>query len=471
MHVAAVLVFQGQPPTHPELTEAILSRLDLVPRYRQRLANVPLGQGRPVWVDDPHFNPGYHIRHAALPKPGSDRELKRLAGRVFAQALDRTKPLWEIYLVEGLAPTADGSPRFALISKTHHALVDGVSGADLTAVIFDLTPEPAPAGPAASTWIPKPPPTAAQLLADALAGRATAPAEAIRGLASVVRAPGEALSAVRQGVAGIGALALGGAVPAPPSPLNVETGPHRRYTWVDGDLAVFKQIKDALGGTVNDVVVAAVSLGLGNWLRSQGHDTDGLVLRALIPVSVRAEAERGVLGNRVAAMWAPLPVGVRDPRVCFDTVHEAMSGLKRSGQAVGAKTLTQIASFAPPTIMSQAARLQARQRFFNVVVTNVPGPQFPLYLLGRELIGLYPVVPLARRQALGIAIFSYNGKLGFGLLADYDALPSVEDIARHLEGAIDALVGTAGPDGGRRRGATGRFTATRRRSRTAASRR
>jgi WS/DGAT/MGAT family acyltransferase len=445
MHVAAVLVFEGEPPTAAQLMAAVEDRLDRVPRYRQRLAHVPLGQGRPVWVDDPHFCIGYHIRHAALPRPGSDAELKRLAGRVFANALDRTKPLWEMYLVEGLSPTAQGRPRFALISKTHHALVDGVSGADLSAVMFDLTPDPPPPSGPKTAWVPRPAPTSAQLLADSLNELATTPTRALRSLRDVVSSPRDALGSLRQGAGSIGTFVRGGAVPAPSSPLNVETGPHRRYTWVDADLPVFKRIKDVLGGTVNDVVVASVALGLGRWLRSQGHDTEGLVLRALIPVSVRAEAEFGALGNRVAAMFAPLPVGVQDPKACFEAVHESMSGLKRSGQAVGAKTLTGLAQFAPPTIMSQAARLQARQRFFNLVVTNVPGPQFPLYLLGRRLVGLYPVVPLARRQALGIAIFSYDGRLGFGLLADYDALPGVEDVARHIGEAIEALAQAADP--------------------------
>jgi WS/DGAT/MGAT family acyltransferase len=446
MHVAAILIFEGEAPTHAEFIAQVLSRLHLVPRYRQRLARVPFGQARPVWADDPHFNPGYHIRHVALPRPGSDQELKRLAGRVFAQGLDRTKPLWELYLVEGLAPAADGSPRFALINKTHHALVDGVSGVDLTAVMFDLGPTPAPIPPPESEWVPKPAPTGTELLVDTLRDGAKVPVDAARGLLGIARAPRKALADVGKGLAGVGAVARSGMSPAPATPFNVATGPHRRYTWVDGDLEEFKRIKNALGGTINDVVLTAVTLGLGDWLRSEGHEIDGLVLRAMIPVSVRAEDERGALGNRVASMWAPLPVGIRDPARCFTAVHEAMSVLKRSGQAVGAQALTQLADFAPPTIMSQAARLQSR-RLFNLVVTNVPGPQFPLYLLGRKLDTMYPVVPLARRQALGIAIFSYAGHLGFGLLADYDALPGLEDIGARLEGAISALADTAAEPG------------------------
>lgn len=223
----------------------------------------------------------------------------------------------------------------------------------------------------------------------------------------------------------------------------MEIGPHRRYTWVDTDLATFKAIKTALGATLNDVVLASVSLALGRFLRERGELTEQLELTAMVPVSVRADAQRGALGNRVAAMWAPLPVGVEDPAEVVAIVHDAMQGLKESGQAVGAATLTALADFAPPTIMTQAARLQARQRYFNVVVTNVPGPQLPLYMLGRRLERFYPVVPLARMQALGIAVMSYDGQLGYGLLADYDALPDLESLAGHLRDAIGDLARAA----------------------------
>ncbi|MCW3002425.1 MAG: wax ester/triacylglycerol synthase family O-acyltransferase [Conexibacter sp.] len=441
MHVAAVMTFEGQAPPYDELVEAIESRLHLVPRYRQRLAFVPLGQGRPRWVDDPHFNARYHIRHTALPAPASDEELKRLAARVFGQQLDRSKPLWEIWLVESIDAT-----RFAILSKTHHALVDGVSGVDVVSVLFDPVPEPEPPTPPSTPWLPRPVPSQTELLAEALLERTTAPAEALRGVRALTRAPRQVAEKLAGGLSGLGSMALAGLSPAPRTPLNVDIGPHRRYTWVDADLPRFKAIKSALGGTVNDVVLTAVTLALGRWMRARGEDTDGLVLRAMVPVSVRAEAQEGALGNRVATMWAPLPVGTEDPVAAFGEIHEAMRDLKESGQAVGAETLTQLADFAPPTIMSQAARLQARQRFFNLVVTNVPGPQFPLYLLGRRLLGLYPVVPLALKQALGIAIMSYNGRLGFGLLADFDALPDLDDIAAHLEGAIDDLARVAGAD-------------------------
>jgi diacylglycerol O-acyltransferase / wax synthase len=439
MHVAAVLVFEGQPPAYDDLLEAIEARMHLVPRYRQKLAHVPLGQGRPVWVDDPHFNPRYHLRHSALPAPGSDEQLKNLASRLFARPLDRTKPLWEINLVEGL----DGG-RFAIISKTHHALVDGVSGVDVTSVLFDTSPEPAPVAAEPRPWLPRPEPTDAELLAQALVERATAPGEAARGLRALTRAPRQVLAQAGEWLVGVGAMAWAGLKPAPPTPFNVPIGPHRRYTWVDAELERFKAIKNARGGTLNDVVLAAVALALGRFLGRRGVDTDELVLRAMVPVSVRADAERGALGNRVAAMWAPLPVGVQDPVAVLTEITDAMRDLKESGQAVGAQALTSLADFAPPTIMSQAARLQSRQRFFNLVVTNVPGPQITLYLLGRRMLAFYPVVPLAHHQALGIAIISYDGRLGFGLLGDYDAMPDLEALAEDLHAAIADLSRAAG---------------------------
>jgi diacylglycerol O-acyltransferase / wax synthase len=440
MHVASVMIFEGKAPTPQELVEHILSRLHLVPRYRQRLAYVPLDQGRPVWTDDPHFNPRYHIRHTALPKPADETALKQLAGRLFSQRLDRSKPLWEIWLVQRMA-----GGRFALIAKTHHALVDGISGVDITTVLFDTAPKPHIAPRPAVPWTAKPLPGQAKLLGEALLERATVPGEMGRGTRALLRTPRKALSQLKDNLASLGSTTLAGiSAPAPPSPFNVDIGPHRRYSFLDADLAQFKAIKDSLGGTLNDVVLASVSLALGRYLRSQGQDTEGLILKAMVPVSVRTDSQRGALGNQVAAMWAPLPVGVESPADCLAQIRVAMEDLKHSGQAVGAQVLVNLAGFAPPTILSQAARLQARQRFFNLVVTNVPGPQFPLYLLGHRLQVLYPVVPLARRQALGIAVMSYDGHLGFGLLGDYDALPELESIVQDLRRAIASLARAAG---------------------------
>jgi diacylglycerol O-acyltransferase / wax synthase len=445
MHVAGCSVFVGEAPVYEELIEAIESRLHLVPRYRQRLAFVPFGQGRPVWVDDPHFKLHYHVRHTALPRPGGEAELKRLAGRVFSQALDRSRPLWELWLVEGLA-----AGRFALLSKTHHALVDGISGVDIATVLFDTSPDPLPVAPAEHHWVARPLPSSAQLLADALLERTTVPAEVLRGVRAALRGPRTMAARVASAFGSVGALAWTGLQAAPPSPFNVRIGPHRRFTWVRADLAQFKAIKNSLGGTVNDVVLAVVAGALGSYMRLHGHSTEDVGLRAMVPVSVRADIERGALGNRVAAMWATLPVGIVDPVKRLRALSGAMEAVKQSGQAVGAEILTRISGFAPPTIMAQAARLQARQRLFNLVVTNIPGPQFPLYLLGRELESIFPMVPLAENTALGIAILSYNGQLNFGLVADFDALADVEDLADELRSSIEELAAAAGapaPDG------------------------
>ena len=441
MHVGSVLVFEGDPPGYDEFLAHVEGRLHLVPRYRQRLAFVPFGQGRPVWVDDPHFNAAYHVRHTSLPRPGSEDELKRLAGRVFAQELDRDKPLWELWLVDKL----DGD-RFAVIAKTHHCLVDGVSGVDITTVLFDTAPEPAPTPPPERQWIPRPLPSDAELLADALLERSTLPGEIARGVRATLRGPRRVFNRVKEELEGVGAFAWAGiAAAAPDTPLNVPIGPHRRFTWVEGDLSRFKAIKNELGGTVNDVVLAAVTLAIGRFLRERrGVVTADLTLKAMVPVSVRADVERGALGNRVAAMWAPLPVGVEDPVEAFGIVSAAMAQLKESGQAVGADVITSLSDFAPPTIMAQASRLTPQQRFFNLVVTNVPGPQMPLYVLGRRLESIYPQVPLAAKQALGIAIMSYAGRLNFGLLGDFDALPDLEDVALDLGQAIDELAIAAG---------------------------
>jgi len=438
MHVGSVLLFEGESPPYEEFVAHLERRLALVPRYRQKLAFPPLVQSRPVWVDDPHFNAAYHVRHTALPQPAGEGELRRLAGRVFAQRLDRSKPLWEIWLVDRV-----GEDRFALVSKTHHCLVDGISGVDIATVLFDLDADPPAQAQAEEPWVPRPEPTPAALLADALVDRAATPLELARAAGEAVIHPQEALAAAATALGGLASMTQAGLGGAPRSPLNVKIGPHRRFAWVDAELKTFKAIKDALDGTVNDVVLTVVAGALRSHFVAHGHDTD-VELKAMVPVSVRAEEERGALGNKVAAMYAPLPIGLADPIARYRAVHEAMRGLKDSGQAVGAETLTALADFAPPTILSQAARLQTLQRFFNLTVTNVPGPQFPLFLLGRQLARLYPLVPIVENAALGIAIMSYNGRIDFGLLADYDALPDVDDVAAALEGAIGELAAAAG---------------------------
>ncbi|HEX5897571.1 MAG TPA: wax ester/triacylglycerol synthase family O-acyltransferase [Thermoleophilaceae bacterium] len=439
MHVAGVMIFEGSPPPYDELLEAIERRLGLVPRYRQRLAFVPLGQGRPKWVDDPHLNLRYHVRSTALPAPGSEQQLKELAGRVFAQQLDRDKPLWEIWLVDGLE-----GDRFAMLSKTHHALVDGISGVDIMSVLFDTSPEPAAPPDTGERWLPRPLPSSAQLLAEAVLERATVPTEIVRSLRAVLRGPRLVAEGLRDAAVGVGAMAWAGLNPAPPTPYNRSIGPHRRYTWVRANLADLKAIKNELGGTVNDVVLATIAGALGKHLRRRGQNTDGLELKAMVPVSVRADVERGALGNRVAAMMAPLPVWCQDAVARLDIVREELKELKSGGQAVGAQVLTQLSGFAPATVMGQASRVMARQRFFNVVVTNVPGPQIPLYLAGKRLIDTFPMVPLAKNQALGIALLSYAGRINFGLVGDFDLLWDLDDFANDVQESLAELAAEAG---------------------------
>src|SRR5919204_4083628 len=443
MHVAGVMLFEGEPPGYEELVTATESRLHVVPRYRQKLAFVPLGQGRPRWVDDPHLNLHYHIRRTSLPPPGSEAQLRNLAGRVFSQPLDRDKPLWEMWLVEGIEPGPDGEPRFAMLSKTHHALVDGISGVDIMSVLFDATPEPPTAPDPPPRWTPKPEPSRAQLLAEALLERATIPSEAVRSVRAVFRGPRRVANKAGESLVGVGAMAWAGLRPTPSSPYNVDIGPHRRFNWVRASLDDVKAIKNALGGTVNDVVLAIVAGGLRRHMQRRGA-AQVESLRAMVPVSVRGDDERGSLGNRVAAMMAPLPVSEEDPRRRLATIAASMQGIKRSGQAVGAQVLTQLSGFAPPTLMAQGSRLVSTHRLFNVVVTNVPGPQYPLYLLGRELHDTFPMVPLAKGQALGIAIMSYNGRINFGLLGDWDAMADLDDLAEDFEASLQELADAAG---------------------------
>src|SRR4051794_28883596 len=389
LHVASVTVFDGPTPAYVELLAHIEGRLQLVPRFRQRLAEVPFDQGRPVWVDDPHFNLRYHLRRAGLPARGSEEQLKTLASRVYSHRLDRTKPLWELLLVDGLSGGG-----FALIAKSHHALVDGISAVDITTMLFDTEPDAPPPPAPRRSWTARPLPTSAQLLSDALVERATRPNELVRSARAALRRPRRSLRPARAALGAPGALGFAGLSPPPPTPLNVPTGPHRRYTWVDAQLGELQAVKDALGGTVNDAVLTVVAGALGRFLRHRGVDTHELVLKALVPVSVRAEAEQGALGNEVAPMRVPLPVGIEDPLEQFGAIRDAVADSDAARRAVDARTLTELAGFASPTILSQAARLQQRQRSFNLVVTNVPGPQVPLYLLERRLRALYPVLPL-----------------------------------------------------------------------------
>jgi diacylglycerol O-acyltransferase / wax synthase len=438
MHVGGLTIIEGPPPPIDDLLEQIRERLHLVPRYRQKLAHTAIDSGRPVWVDDPSFNPEYHVRHTALPSPGEPRQLRELTARIFSQALDRSKPLWEMWLIEGLK---DG--RFALISKNHHALIDGISGIDLATVLFDLSPEPPPIKHSGRAWKPHPEPSTADLIAVGARGAIRAAAEVVGGALDALSHPDHALSRGREGAEAIGELLWAALNPAPSTPLNVPIGPHRRFAGVTSRLEDFKVVKNAFGGTVNDVVLSVVTGALRSFMISRGIRTEGMEMRALVPVSVRAADEHGHLGNRIAAMRGPLPVYIADPVQRLRFVSQAMAGLKESKQALGAEMIANVQNFAPPTILAQASRLNFSTRLFNLIVTNVPGPQFPLYVLGREMLHAYPIAFLPENHALAIAIMSYNGEMNFGLLGDFDALPDIDSIGEHIALELATLVAMA----------------------------
>ena len=415
LHAAWVLVFDGDAPTLAELTEHVRARLERVPRYRRRVVAVPLRGGRAVWADDPHLRVAYHVRVEALPRPADEAALARLASRVLTQRLDRDKPLWEVCLVEELRPD-----RFAVIVASHAALVDGERNGDIVGALLDDSAA-VPLSPSASAWTPRPLPAGARLLADS----ARDPREAIETLRGALRRAREELERHD-----LDPLARIGAPPR--SRLNGATGPRRRLTWLEVDLAPLRATKDRLGGTVNDLVLTAVAGALGRRLRDAGEATDGLVLRALIPV---ADAR----ADRLLPAYAPLPVGIEDARRRHAEISRALDGLRASGRAAAADALSALEGFAPADMIGAAARLAARERAFNVAVINVPGPQQPRYLLGRELRAAYPAVPLAPRQALSIAVVSYAGRLCFGLVSDDDALPEPELLASVLRDALREL--------------------------------
>jgi WS/DGAT/MGAT family acyltransferase len=404
------------------------------PRFRQKLTHVPL-LGDPVWVDDERFNLSYHVRHTALPPPGDERQLKRLAGRVMSQQLDRGKPLWELWYVEGLS-----GDRFAVITKLHHAMVDGIAGADLMAAM--MGPDANAVVVPGARWIPRPAPSPARLLADELLRRAALPVDLARGTQALLTRPRSAIGAARDALESIGA-ALGAAMtPASPTPLNCEIGPHRRFDWMRLELAQVKEIKNRHGGTVNDVVLALVAGAMRRFLRARGERVDDLTFRAMVPVSMRAAAEHGNLGNRVSFMMAPLPIAERNPERRLRQTIETMQQLKHSKQHRGGELLGEVSDRVSTGLFAQIARLGARTQPYNLVVTNVPGPQFPVYLLGALLREVYPLVPLFKNQALGIALFSYDGGLYWGFNADWDALPDLHDVVGFVAAECHALSAT-----------------------------
>ncbi|MEB2285057.1 MAG: hypothetical protein B6D46_09965 [Polyangiaceae bacterium UTPRO1] len=442
-HIAAVLVLEAAPLSRFDggidvdlIRIYIESRLHLIPRYRQRLATVPLGN-RLVWIDDEHFNIHYHVRHSALPRPGDERQLKRLAARIVSQQLDRDKPLWEIWVVEGL----EGG-RFALVAKAHHCMVDGISGVDLLAVL--LTPAPSAEFTSGPRWIPRPAPTSFQIFRDEWVRRLRAPLELLRETPCPFGAPTRLLAGFWESISALAETLGVAARPASPTPINLPIGPHRRYDWRTLDLEAIKAVKNRLGGTVNDIVLATVAGALRTFLESRRVNVDVLELRASIPVSIRSDEERGALGNQIALWITELPVAERDPRRRLDKVRAATARLKESRQTLGARVLAAVSEWTSTTLLSSALRLSTRTRPFNLVVTNVPGPQIPLYLLGAELRECYPMLALLPNQALGVALFSYAGRLCWGFIADWDLVPDLHEFARAVEDSFRELQVAAG---------------------------
>ena len=440
MHVAAALLFDAAPLRAPHggldmerIRAYVESRLPHIPRYRQRLAHVPL-EGHPVWVDDDRFNLFYHVRHTALPKPGQERQLKRLCGRFLSQKLDFTKPLWEIWVIEGLE-----GDRFAMVVKAHHAMVDGIAGMQILQVL--MAPSPSTTFDPAPPWVPRPAPSPAQLVVGELWRRGTGAVGAIRMGVDAVRAPGETLRTVREAGQGMLEALQGASTPASATPINPSIGPHRRFDWLRFPLDEVKEVKRQLGGTVNDVVLATVVGAARRFLGARGAETGGLDFRALVPVSVRAEGQRGQAGNRVVNYIAPLPIDEGDPRRRYARVVETTEALKQSRVVQGSELLEELADWTARAWLSQVLRLAARRRVYNIVVTNVPGPQMPLYLLEAPLRESYPMVPLFENQAVGVALFSYAGGLYWGVSADWDAIPDLHDFVTALQDEFQGLRG------------------------------
>jgi len=432
MHVGGLMTFEATPAFDADRFVALIGeRLASVPRYRQKIRDVPGHLGLPVWVDDPAFELDYHVRRSALPAPGSDAQLRELVGRLVSRQLDRTRPLWEIYLIEGLE-----DDRLAIVTKIHHAMVDGLSSIDIGTVLLDLTPTPRETPP--DEWQPTPEPSGLELAADAVREQMLRPQLMF---ATMQRAMLDVRSVVRTGGAMLAA-ARSASTPAPANPLNAPIGRQRRFGTSAGDLDDYKAIRKEHGGTVNDVVLTVVAGALRRWMTIRGEPVrTTTTVRALVPVSVRARSTSGKYGNQISAYFVDLPVGEPDPVTRLKTVGAAMAGHKGSGQAIGASALIGLIGLATPTVHSVGARLTSSMssRMFNVVVTNVPGPQFPLYAMGARMRDMFPVVPLAKGQAVSIGITSYDGGIFYGLNADRDAMGDVDVLADAIGASLDEL--------------------------------
>ncbi len=445
MHVGGVAVFEAASLYRPDggididrIKAHILGKLQYIPRYRQRLSFFP-ASNRPVWVDDAHFDFDYHVRHTGLPRPGTDEQLKLLAGRAMGQPLDRAKPLWEVWVVEGLA-----GDRMAIIAKIHHSMIDGVSGVDLTTILLNVLPsseiEPAP------PWHPRPAPSSTQLVV-AEAARTTRRALDTLANLPTLASRGQKMATVWGGraVAALTSLRSGWLSAASRTPINPDLGPNRRVDWTETPLEVIKEIKNSLGGSVNDVVLTIASGAVRRFLQEErGFDLDGVEFRVMNPVSTRAPDQRGALGNQVAMWLVPLPISEPDPVTRHRQIRQTTARLKSTNQALGAATLVELSRGTPLTLISIANRVVGPMiRPFNMTVTNVPGPQFPMFLLEARMLANYPIVPLWSQHGLGLALFSYDGRLFWGIHADFDAIPDTDRVASAITAATQELAGAA----------------------------
>jgi diacylglycerol O-acyltransferase / wax synthase len=441
MHVGSVAIFDGPAPTYGDVVRLILSKLPKVPRYRQRVRPVPMQLGRPLWVDDAHFQILYHVRHTAVPKPGSDEQLRNLAGRVLGQRLDMAKPLWELWLVEGLA-----DDRWALISKVHHCMVDGVAGTDLMQLMFDLAPDAQHEAP--KDWTPRRSPSSVELMAGSVTDSLTHPLQQLAATPTVggaVRTAKGMASSSKSLARTVPSLVKQAITPTARS-LNGAIGPHRRWAWTEGRFEEFKAVRTAFGGTVNDVVLTAITGGFRDLLQGRGElSSEKLVVRSMVPISVRRQSQKGSLNNQVSAVFVDLPVGLSDPIERLTSIRGQMDEYKRAMSAVDANSIISMGNFVAPTLLSMGVRagLQAGQMWCQAVTTNVPGPRVPLYVLGKRMTSAIAYVPIAGGVRCSIGIFSYLNTMTFGINADFDGYPDVDVLSGGIRHGIEELLALA----------------------------
>lgn len=435
--IASVAVFDGPVPGQDEFVAALNGRLPLVPRYRQKVRRVPLDLGSPVWVDDPHFDIAFHVRRTAVPAPGGEVELYRLVARVMSQRLDRDRPLWECWVIEGLA-----GGRWAILSKLHHCLADGISANQLYGLFFDEAPEPAAA--VEDGWAPDPEPSTVRLTADALRALARSPVDQMNLLAKGLSAPMLLTSRAADAARGLATLA-GVLRPVTSSSLTGPIGQQRRYGVARTSLSDVVTVASAFNVTINDVFLASISSAFRALLLHRGEEPTSNAVRTLVPVSVRAAGQERVIENRISLMLPLLPVDLDDPVARLAAVHDRMAALKASKEAEAGTAMTELARHEPFAPISWGIRLAARlpQRNIVTVTTNVPGPKRPLYLLGRRMVEISPYVPIAVRLRTGISVLTYCDRVAFGITTDYDSAPEVELLRAAIERGVAELVEAA----------------------------